>query len=35
MISRFSELDEEEQASWQQDFDEDRRRARDAGAPGA
>lgn len=35
MIIRFADLDDEEKASWQQEFDDDRRRAREAGTEGA
>ena len=35
MACRFDELDVEEKASWQESFDDDRRRARDAGESGA
>jgi hypothetical protein len=35
MACRLDDLDPDERASWQESFDEDRQRAREAGEPGA
>ncbi|MCU1460939.1 MAG: hypothetical protein JWO37_1014 [Acidimicrobiales bacterium] len=34
MACRLNDLDPEERASWQEDFDEERRRARESAVPG-